>query len=365
MDACNIRAESRPRDRERAQRAEPCEASPRAAQCAVHHRRPVARRLPRRAPATPSCGRPNLDRLAAGGVSFRRHFAQAAPCGPSRAVALHRHVPDEPPVGAERHAARRPPRQRRARGAPRSATNRRCSATPTRASTPARSRPTTRGCRATRACCPGFDPVCHLPEGDPCAWLDWMRARRASTCPTNWRAFVDRPGRRARRWRTAVRRAEHTQTAFLTDRVARLRRRSAAAGSRGSRTCRYLRPHPPFLAPAPYDTMFDPASVPDAGARADARRGGRAAPAARRDDRPPVPRSRPTTSRNSASCRRPTTACSPRSTTSSAASSTGSTRSGQADRTLVVFTSRSRRDARRPLPACTSSAGSTSRSTCR
>ncbi len=29
---------------------------------------------------------PNLDRLAAGGVSFRRHFANAAPCGPSRAV---------------------------------------------------------------------------------------------------------------------------------------------------------------------------------------------------------------------------------------------------------------------------------------
>jgi arylsulfatase A-like enzyme len=28
---------------------------------------------------------PNLDRLAAGGTSFRRHFAQAAPCGPSRA----------------------------------------------------------------------------------------------------------------------------------------------------------------------------------------------------------------------------------------------------------------------------------------
>ena len=28
---------------------------------------------------------PNLDRLAASGVSFRRHFANAAPCGPSRA----------------------------------------------------------------------------------------------------------------------------------------------------------------------------------------------------------------------------------------------------------------------------------------
>ena len=31
---------------------------------------------------------PNLDRLAAEGVLFRRHFAQAAPCGPSRA-SLH------------------------------------------------------------------------------------------------------------------------------------------------------------------------------------------------------------------------------------------------------------------------------------
>ena len=29
---------------------------------------------------------PNLDRLAGSGVAFRRHFAQAAPCGPSRAA---------------------------------------------------------------------------------------------------------------------------------------------------------------------------------------------------------------------------------------------------------------------------------------
>ena len=31
---------------------------------------------------------PNLDRLAADGVLFRRHFAQASPCGPSRATLL-------------------------------------------------------------------------------------------------------------------------------------------------------------------------------------------------------------------------------------------------------------------------------------
>ena len=33
---------------------------------------------------------PNLDALAAGGVAFRRHFAQAAPCGPSRASLCRR-----------------------------------------------------------------------------------------------------------------------------------------------------------------------------------------------------------------------------------------------------------------------------------
>ncbi len=38
------------------------------------------------AAAHPVVRTPNLDRLAAGGVSFRRHFAQAAPCGPSRAA---------------------------------------------------------------------------------------------------------------------------------------------------------------------------------------------------------------------------------------------------------------------------------------
>ncbi len=36
----------------------------------------------------PAAVTPNLDRLAADGVLFRRHFAQATPCGPSRA-SLH------------------------------------------------------------------------------------------------------------------------------------------------------------------------------------------------------------------------------------------------------------------------------------
>ena len=86
--------------------------------------------------------------------------------------------------------------------------------------------------------------------------------------PDDWRAFVDRPAE-GTRWRTQYD-AKHTQTVFLTDRVLDFVDDRSAAGKPWFAHVSYLRPHPPFLAPAPYDTMFDPASVPDAGARRDA-----------------------------------------------------------------------------------------------
>ena len=52
---------------------------------------------------------PNLDRLAADGVLFSKHYAQGAPCAPSRASLLtrlymfnHRVVYNGPPL--ERHS---------------------------------------------------------------------------------------------------------------------------------------------------------------------------------------------------------------------------------------------------------------------
>ncbi len=60
------------------------------------------------------------------------------------------------------------------------------------------------------------------------------------------------------KWRTQYD-AAYSQTRFLTERFTQW-----AGGRPGGWFAHlsFLRPHPPFLAPAPYDTMFDPASVP-------------------------------------------------------------------------------------------------------
>ena len=59
---------------------------------------------------------PALDALARRGVLFANHWANAAPCGPSRACLYTGHLPAPQPLGAQRHPARRPLHQRGAPG---------------------------------------------------------------------------------------------------------------------------------------------------------------------------------------------------------------------------------------------------------
>ena len=199
---------------------------------------------------------PNLDRLAEGGVSFGRHFANAAPCGPSRASLYtgmylfnHRAAINGSPLD-DRHT--NVAREARALGYepalfgytdigvdPRTVA------------------PDDRALWSYEGVLPGFDPVCHLPEGDPEEWLTWMR-KDGVDVPDEWRPFVDQPveGTYGRTQYDA----EHSQTKFLTDRVLDF---VEDAGERPWFVhLSYLRPHPPYLAPAPYDTMYDPATVP-------------------------------------------------------------------------------------------------------
>ncbi|MFK7754029.1 MAG: sulfatase-like hydrolase/transferase [Sedimentitalea sp.] len=58
----------------------------------------------------------------------------------------------------------------------------------------------------------------------------------------------------------ALYRAEDSDTAFLTDRF--LATMPAYAGESWFAHLTYIRPHPPFVAPAPYNAMYDPADIP-------------------------------------------------------------------------------------------------------
>jgi arylsulfatase A-like enzyme len=201
---------------------------------------------------------PNLDRLAASGVSFRRHHAQAAPCGPSRAALYtgmylmnHRSVLNGTPLDA-RHdnvalVARRAGYEPALFGYTDTSID------------PRMCTPDDPRLHEYEGVLPGFEPVCHLPESKPYEWLDWMRADGVDV-PDQWREFVDQPAPGSK-WRTQYE-AKHSQTAFLTERF--LDWAADRTGTRGGWFAHisYLRPHPPFLAPAPYDAMYDPASVP-------------------------------------------------------------------------------------------------------
>ena len=199
---------------------------------------------------------PHLDRLAAGGASFRAHFAQAAPCGPSRAslytgmyLMNHRSVSNGTPLDA-RHdnvalVARRLGYAPALFGYTDTSVD------------PRTCEPDDPRLHRYEGVLPGFDPACHLPEGAPFAWLTWLGSQGVDV-PEDWREFANRPAR-GTRWRTRYE-AKHSQTAFLTEQFLEW---VSVQDSTWFAHLSFLRPHPPFLAPAPYDTMFDPDTVPD------------------------------------------------------------------------------------------------------
>jgi len=205
---------------------------------------------------------PHLDALAADGVLFERHYANCAPCGPSRAslhtglyLQNHRSGTNGTPLDS-----------RHTNWALESA---RLGYDPVlfgytdTSRDPRDETEDSPWLRTYEGPLPGVRPVCHM-DGRPQAWMDWLTAKGLAVPdnPTDaygWRdpgpdwedgASEPRPLRFA---------AEVDDVAFLTGRL-----KDYLRDARGPFVAHLslLRPHPPFVAPKPYNAMYDPAAVP-------------------------------------------------------------------------------------------------------
>ena len=189
-----------------------------------------------------------------------RHYAQAAPCGPSRASLHtglyqmnHRVVRNGTPLDARHdniaHAMRRLGYDPTLFGYTDQAVDPRTVA----ADSP--------WLRTYEGILPGFTVGLWLPE-NPEPWLAWLRQRGVVTPEDFWEIYRpageahDRPTSAPPRYG-----AEDTETAFLTDAfLAWLAERPKSEPWFAHIS--FLRPHPPFIVPEPFNALYDPASGP-------------------------------------------------------------------------------------------------------
>ena len=200
---------------------------------------------------------PNIRAMAADSVSFENHYSVTSPCGPSRVSLLTGQY-------ASNHRATR-------------------NGTPLKRDTPNLASvlrdnghdPLLFGYTDTsqdprflpandprlfsyEEIMPGFREIVRMRlEGDSSAWEDHLRQHGYDVppYPEIYRPDGDTPDA------PALYAAEHSDTAFLTDRTIE----DLSARDPGwFALLTYIRPHPPFVAPAPYNTMYDAEGMPSA-----------------------------------------------------------------------------------------------------
>lgn len=200
---------------------------------------------------------PNMDKLAAEGVRFARHFGQAAPCAPARACLYtglyqmtNRVVLNGTPLDA-RHLTFA--QAVRALGYD-----------PTlfgytdTGLDPRTTVPDDPWLKTYEGILPGMTVRTYLPEY-PGPWLSWLRSR-GHDVPANWQhVYLPVDGEPALWGKPPRFSADETQAAFLVGEFERW-----VLEQRGPWFCHlsFLAPHPPLVVPEPWCRMYDPSEGP-------------------------------------------------------------------------------------------------------
>ena len=206
---------------------------------------------------------PHLDALAADGLLFKAHYTQATPCGPARAslytgMYLHNHrsVINGTPLDSRHSNVALEARKAGYEPALFGYTD----VSPDPRSYP----PGDPVLTSYEGLLPGMTPVVMLKD-DNLAWLADLVSKGYEVSLDHHEVFQprrDAPGasERGPTWAPALYRAEDSNTAFLTSEAIKY------ISVRGNRPwfihLSYLSPHPPFLAPEPYNDLYDPDAVP-------------------------------------------------------------------------------------------------------
>lgn len=194
---------------------------------------------------------PAIDALARDAVRFARHHAQATPCGPSRASLLtglyafnHRSIGNGTPLDARHLTAAQIARRHGMRPLLFGYSD---------TSIDPRSVPAGDPRLLTyEGVAPGFEPACLLLEdGGP--WLEHLAGRGHGrlTVDEVYATPLGAP---------ALYAAEDSETAFLTDRFLDFLDRPGSDPWFAHLS--YIKPHPPWIAAAPYNAMYEPGDLP-------------------------------------------------------------------------------------------------------
>ncbi|OLP50763.1 phosphonate monoester hydrolase [Allorhizobium taibaishanense] len=200
---------------------------------------------------------PNVDALAAEGLLFRQHFAATAPCSPARAAIYtglyqmnNRVCRNGTPLDARFDTI--------------ALAARRAGYDPTLfgytdvSPDPRSLDPADPHLTSYEGVLPGFTVGQLLLEDDR-QWLSWLKMKRGGKRPVTTIHRTSQEGPTGPSQEPPAYSGEETQTAFLTEAFLNWREEQTRPWFAH---ISFLRPHPPFCAPEPYNRMFAPGEGP-------------------------------------------------------------------------------------------------------